>query len=1267
MSKKRRLFIIPFLIIGLFLSLNLSSSGKILKAYAEDDGTENDFVPRIISEYDFEDSTNQGWTPRGGVNLDVVAEVAHSGDYSLKTTNRGDTWQGPSLNMKGILKKGAMYEITGYIKLVEASAEELSTVKFSIEEKPVEGDTHWVTVAEEEITNTEWVEFSGYYTFNEDLNEQTLYVESSNVDDEFYIDDISITLIKEVGESEEDNREDDGEELPILETDFEDGTNQGWYARGDVNVGFIDDDAYSGEYSLLTTNRKEDWQGPAIDVTAYKGRKCNVSVWAKLAPGESLANLRVCLQHNYGETEEYNWIVSNTQVTEGEWVKLEGSYSLPAQADLLAIYVESDKGVPSFYIDDFKLEPAGIVKPIEPLPIQTDIPSIKDAFSDSFTIGAAVELKHLEGYHDDLLKKHYNYIVAENIMKPDAIQPQEGEFNWDNADKIFDYAKENNMQVRYHTLVWHEQVPRWFFLDEDGNEMVEETDPEKREANKELLLERMETHIRTIIQRYGDKVDSWDVVNEVIDPNGPNGLRESEWYRITGTEYIKRAFIVARDELDKCGEVGKNAKLCINDFNTHEPAKRDALYNLVKELLDEGVPVDAVGHQMHINIQYPAVDLITKSIEKFGELGLDNQITELDMSVYTNDTTSYDVVPEELILRQGYRYKELFDELRQIDKYISNVTFWGIADDHSWLHNRPITRRDAPFAFNEQLQAKPAFWGMINPSNLEVLTKRLRVSQMVLLSGYDDIAWDTFGWTTAEYGEGLSAKFKAMWDEDHLYILTDVKDPKPNANDRVEIFIAEGGKSNIYEFKRNGGCTEGSICKVEQYDGGYTLEAVISLEEKLSIGEEIGFDICFTDADQDSAAVCWNDFTFNQHTDVSKYGILVLKEELKVSAAIPGKPKIDAIIDPIWSDANVIETQTVIQGNEDSAKAKVKTMWDEDYLYILAEVTDPLLNKDGTQPHEQDSVEFFIDEGNDKATFYQGDDAQYRVNYDNEQSFGENADQERFETATKIVDGGYIVEAAIPFKTIKGKIGNIIGFDVQVNDADNTGSRTGVITWNDTAGNNYRDTSNFGCLLLADDSEEPIEKEWIIAKDISIRGTGHIQGLSAKADNLGIWENNMFILGTVGEKRRLEGFTLHLEGAPSDMLLVYRAHIQTDGDKPDEKDDRKTIRKDDSGKLWKNEDLYLGTKGDKKRVEGIELKLINKNTGKEYEGYKILYQVHMQEYGWGISDIQNDLKDDKKLNDSCDKWAENGDFAGTRGQHRRIEAICIKIFKKQIK
>src|SRR5699024_3066011 len=165
-----------------------------------------------------------------------------------------------------------------------------------------------------------------------------------------------------------------------------------------------------------------------------------------------------------------------------------------------------------------------------------EVPAMKDRYEDSFPIGAAVEPYQLEGIHGEILKRHYNSIVAENVMKPINIQPEEGEFNFEEADKIVQFAEENDMDLRFHTLIWHSQVPDWFFLDEEGNEMVDETDPAKRAENKELLLDRLETHIKTIVKRYSDEVDAWDVVNETIDPNASNdrGLRESKWYQITG-------------------------------------------------------------------------------------------------------------------------------------------------------------------------------------------------------------------------------------------------------------------------------------------------------------------------------------------------------------------------------------------------------------------------------------------------------------------------------------------------------------------------------------------------------------------------------------------------------------------------------------------------------------------------------------------------------------------------------------------------------------
>lgn len=178
---------------------------------------------------------------------------------------------------------------------------------------------------------------------------------------------------------------------------------------------------------------------------------------------------------------------------------------------------------------------------------ETDVPSLHELFAKDFGIGAAIEPGQITGRSAELFKKHVNWLVAENAMKMDAIQPAEGQFQWANADRIVEFAKKNNMQVRFHTLVWHNQVGDWFFKDADGKPMVEETDPKRQEANRRLLLKRLDTHVRTVVSRYKDDISSWDVVNEVIEPGDPDGMRNSDWYKITGTDYIATAFRAARE------------------------------------------------------------------------------------------------------------------------------------------------------------------------------------------------------------------------------------------------------------------------------------------------------------------------------------------------------------------------------------------------------------------------------------------------------------------------------------------------------------------------------------------------------------------------------------------------------------------------------------------------------------------------------------------------------------------------------------------------
>lgn len=314
-----------------------------------------------------------------------------------------------------------------------------------------------------------------------------------------------------------------------------------------------------------------------------------------------------------------------------------------------------------------------------------------------------------------MYKKHVNMLVAENTMKPALIQPVEGNFRWEAADQIVQFAKENGMELRFHTLVWHNQTPDWFFKDKDGKPMVDETDPQKREENKKLLLSRLEEYIRVVVSRYKDDIKSWDVVNEVIDPDAPDGMRNSPWYQITGTEFIEVAFRVAREV------GGPDIKLYINDYNTHDPAKRDHLYKLVKELLEKGVPIDGVGHQTHIDIYSPPISSIVESMKKFADIGLDNIVTELDMSIYAwEDHSDYgDNIPSHILDMQAKRYQELFEAFKENKDIISAVVFWGISDKYSWLDGFPVKRKNAPLLFDRNLRAKPAFWAIVDPLKLE--------------------------------------------------------------------------------------------------------------------------------------------------------------------------------------------------------------------------------------------------------------------------------------------------------------------------------------------------------------------------------------------------------------------------------------------------------------------------------------------------------------------------------------------------------------------
>jgi len=306
----------------------------------------------------------------------------------------------------------------------------------------------------------------------------------------------------------------------------------------------------------------------------------------------------------------------------------------------------------------------------------------------------------------NLAKEHFNVIVADNDTKMENIYPAEDTFNFDMADRFVKFTKENNMKLRWHTLVWHNQSPKWIFQDKDGNK-----------ASKEMLEERLKKYIYTVGKRYAGDVYSVDVVNECISDKKYK-LRDindqSKWFDILGPDYVDKAFFWAK-------EAFPNSNLVINDYNLEtNPKKRKGMYKLVKGMLKRKVPVDTVGLQMHINLENPPVKQIKKTIELFSKLGLKVIVTEMDVSVYKdfqpgNVHEAKKEYTKELLETQAERYRELFECFKEEAEkgYLKDVVLWGITDRFSWKNNFPVPgRTDIPLLFDTEGNPKPAFFAI---------------------------------------------------------------------------------------------------------------------------------------------------------------------------------------------------------------------------------------------------------------------------------------------------------------------------------------------------------------------------------------------------------------------------------------------------------------------------------------------------------------------------------------------------------------------------
>lgn len=337
---------------------------------------------------------------------------------------------------------------------------------------------------------------------------------------------------------------------------------------------------------------------------------------------------------------------------------------------------------------------------------------LKDHFKDDFLVGTMLSneiLTEPDAKHQAIVTKDFNAITAENCMKWEGIQPSKGDFTWELADKFIEYGVANQINIVGHVLVWHSQTPDYVFNNWLG-----------KPRSAKSLGEMMQKHIHALAGRYAGKIWAWDVVNEAVTDDGK--WRESPWFKILGEDFIRLAFNTAREVDDK-------ALLVYNDYNMHLPKKRDFIAAFTRYFKTSGMPIDAIGMQGHVGLDFPDFKELERSIIAYGKTGLKVHFTELDIDVlpaawdyigaeistefeYSDKLNPYvDGLPKDIEQKLTDRYREFFTLCLKHRDIIERVSLWGVHDGENWKNGFPVKgRTNYPLLFDRKLEPKPAYY-----------------------------------------------------------------------------------------------------------------------------------------------------------------------------------------------------------------------------------------------------------------------------------------------------------------------------------------------------------------------------------------------------------------------------------------------------------------------------------------------------------------------------------------------------------------------------
>jgi len=831
----------------------------------------------------------------------------------------------------------------------------------------------------------------------------------------------------------------------VIDSDFEDGLD-GWGLRGGSGsttavVELSTAHAHGGAQSAVVTKRATQGDGIGHDVTGLLDPSVTyeLTAWVRFGEGQPVDDVWLSRANTTGGTSAFATLAQFDNVTNSGWSQVTATFQgSDAGSSLLYFETRWDNGavgnVSDVHVDDV------VLRVPEP-PVIEDLTGIQETVD--FPVGAAIDSRETSGAASELLLRHFDQVTPENFMKPEAWYDANGDFVTANAeaDALMDFAEEHDLGVYGHVLVWHGQTPAWFFQDDAGQPLAAD------DAGKAMLRDRLRTHIFDVASyladRYGpfgsdtNPLTAFDVVNEVVSDGSEfaDGLRRSEWYRILGEEFIDLSFAYADEafnEVHAAAGAERPVTLFINDYNTEQGGKQERYRALVERLLARGVPVDGVGHQFHVSLAMP-VSALEQAIVAFEDLPVTQAVTELDVTTGTP-------VTQAKLVDQGYYYRDAFRIFREHGDSMYSVTVWGLTDGRSWRAGS-----GAPLIFDDQYLAKPAYHGAVDGD--------LPAPQRTANVFAGDVPLDDAATASPEWDrlplhavEDMAA-FQLRWAADHLTVFASVDDATADAADGVELQLGD----TVATLGRDGSGDIESV--VTEREGGYDVVAHLPLAD-IAEGDTLAFDLRATDASGES--VGWN--------SPGVLGTLSLVEALSFLEVVQADaaPAVDGSIDAAWSDAATIRTERAVVG-ETGAVADVRTLWSGDRLYVLAEVADPVVDVSGSDPWIQDSIEVYVDPGNAKNGSYRYDDTQIRVSAANAVSFGtgdEAFQRARVQSATALVDGGYVVELSVDLGDA-ASLGTFHGLDFQVNDAA-AGQRTAIRNWADPTGAGYQSTARWG-------------------------------------------------------------------------------------------------------------------------------------------------------------------------------------------------------------